>query len=516
MILMKKKFNSQLREAFTAHQLRDNCFLVKTSDRDISLNCQALLVLSPFFRALMSSVPCCTTPTLLLPEFTSASVELFMSMVSEGTTNKAIRSAEDAADVIKLAKSFDIDASNYSVVVPDEEVVTIIDEAEVVKKDRTLNVSLDENVSQSESEDLICQICLTGFTKLSQLMVHYVLAHFMKELDSEFRLLATDKTCHLCAKECKTKQQLYVHIGVKHKKINIILAKHGYKEHIKKVKSVLADRLRNEQFLDASDVSVQDEEQLVVMLDEYESIKEDTLMVLEEYESIKEDTKLELSTSKIIPNKFLEESVSALDFSFTESQGYEDFTCQICFTGHAHLSQLLIHYVLAHYMKELDSEFGDLATDKICNLCAKECKTKQQLYVHIGVKHKKINSILAKHGYKEHRKVRVPNISNKEKIKTNCCQLCDKNIEGLSSLWQHYTNSHFQNDLRESYSNLMDLEEIRCKLCAKQMKQKQGLLVHIGTVHLKVNEVLVKYGLKPLDVKDSKLEKSINLDNSQD
>ena len=394
MILIKKKLQSQLLESFSAHQVQENYLLVKTSDRDISVNYQALTILSPFFRGLFASAPCCTTPTLILPEFSSASIELFISLVSDGTTNKAVRSAEEAAEVIKIAKVFDIDASDYSVIVANEK------------------------------------------------------------------------------KQVK-------------------------KQHAKE---------------------------------------------------ITEPTVNQIDLDKIIPNVSLDESISNysdFDASFVDPQNPEDLTCQICFAGHSKLSQLLTHYVLAHYMKELYSEFRSLATNKTCNLCAKECKTNQQLFVHIGVKHKKINSLLVKHGYKEHtKKVRSGQITkddlvnspvladspiddfpikdesnSKEKNWSNvasCCQICDKNIEGLSSLWQHYSNSHFQKDIKQSFGHLMDFEEIRCKVCAKQMKQKQGLLVHVGTVHLKVNDVLVKYGLKPLDVKESKLEKSINLDISQD
>ena len=101
----------------------------------------------------------------------------------------------------------------------------------------------------------------------------------------------------------------------------------------------------------------------------------------------------------------------------------------------------------------------------------------------------------------------------KVKKSVNSCQMCDKEVEGLSSLWNHYTNSHFHKVIKQSYGHLMDFEEMRCKLCDKQMKQKQGLLMHVGTVHQKVNEVLVTYGLNPLEVKNSKVERT-SLDGS--
>merc|ERR1719233_574818 len=92
--------------------------------------------------------------------------------------------------------------------------------------------------------------------------------------------------------------------------------------------------------------------------------------------------------------------------------------------------------------------------------------------------------------------------------KLNTCQLCEKSIEGMSFLWQHYTTSHFTKDIKQSYGSLMDFETLKCKLCDKKMKQRQGLVTHMGAVHHKVNEVLVKYGLIPLEIKNTKHDRS--------
>jgi len=423
MILVQKELQSNIHEAFRENCSRENFIHVKALDQDISINYQSLAIFSPYFRSLISSAPCCTEPTLFLPEFSVSSVTSFLSLVTHGTTEDSIRSPGEAAEIIKVAKAFDIDASDYSVVVQEDnfpyskkgtnqpKVVSTLEGTEterIVKeepcieepdefydkgKDEALlteeldmegnqskqnitnkkdeyvmqNVSLsqaDASFSSKDGESTVmrCQICSVSHTKLSVLHIHYIHAHFMQEARSEFRSFASEKTCDLCGKECKTSQQLFVHIGVKHKKVNMLLARHGYKEHIKPKRN------------------------------------------------IREAELLQTESSSRVDDPLI--SSKAVDISKSDTEGCE-------------------------------------SSDK----------------------------------------------------KLNTCQLCDKSIVGLSFLWQHYTTSHFTKDIKQSYGSLMDFENLKCKLCDKKMKQRQGLLTHMGAVHHKVNEVLVKYGLTPLEIK---------------
>jgi len=431
MILVQKEFQSSICEAFKENAAHENFIRVKALDQDISINYQPLAIFSPYFRSLISSAPCGTEPTLFLPEFSASSVALFLSLVTHGTTKDSIRSPGEAAEIIKVAKAFDIDASDYSVVVQEENFSTL----KVTKPTKvvsTFEVNVTDEIVKKE-------------------------------------LMEPDESCDEDKREDLLTKELYTNGSQpKHNDTNPV------------------------GFLDDS----------------------------------------------LVPN----ESQSLANSSNISKDGESTgMICQICSVQHTKLSILHIHYITAHFMQEARSEFRSFATEKFCNLCGKECKTSQQLFVHIGVKHKKVNMLLARHGYKEHIKP-TRNIKEAEPLqadlissfddslndsevvdnnskthvevgessdkKMNTCQVCEKSIEGLSFLWQHYTASHFTKDIKQYYGSLMDFETLKCKLCDKKMKQRQGLVMHMGAVHHKVNEVLVKYGLTPLEIRNSKHEKS--------
>jgi len=432
MILVQKEFQSNICEAFKENVAHENFIHVKALDQDISINYQSLAIFSPYFRSLISSAPCGTEPTLFLPEFSASSITSFLSLLTHGTTEDSIRSPGEAAEIIKVAKAFDINASDYSVVVQEDNFSTLKNVTKPAKVIPTLEVTVTDEIVKKE----------------------------MIEPDEYY---SEEKDEALMTEEVDTEDSQSNHNDT---------APDG--------------------FLD---------------------------------ESLMQNESLSLANSSIISKD-------------DESTG--GMRCQICSVPHTKLSVLHIHYIHAHFMQEARSEFRSFATEKSCNLCGRECKTSQQLFIHIGVKHKKVNMLLARHGYKEHikpsRNTREAeplqtdlasshdySLNSSEAVdisrnhtevgeyfdkKLNTCQLCEKSIEGLSFLWQHYTTSHFTKDIKQSYGSLMDFETLKCKLCDKKMKQRQGLVTHMGTVHQKVNEVLVKYGLTPLEIRNSKHEKS--------
>jgi hypothetical protein len=80
------------------------------------------------------------------------------------------------------------------------------------------------------------------------------------------------------------------------------------------------------------------------------------------------------------------------------------------------------------------------------------------------------------------------------------CQLCPKPSPTLSKLWQHYASRHFMAELRSSHAPSTDLESKTCSLCGNQFKNVANLLMHVGVVHYKVNEIMKAKGLEPLSM----------------
>merc|ERR1719318_79779 len=53
-------------------------------------------------------------------------------------------------------------------------------------------------------------------------------------------------------------------------------------------------------------------------------------------------------------------------------------------------------------------------------------------------------------------------------------------------------------EIKERFGHLLDFIKVECNLCDTKMKKKSSLLVHMGMVHMKVNEILLEKGLVPV------------------
>jgi len=76
-----------------------------------------------------------------------------------------------------------------------------------------------------------------------------------------------------------------------------------------------------------------------------------------------------------------------------------------------------------------------------------------------------------------------------ESGKERTCQVCDKKFETDSKLEQHCC-SHFTKELEDEFGYLMD--GLECTMCRKNFKSKATLVLHIGSKHGKINDILVK------------------------
>jgi hypothetical protein len=167
---------------------------------------------------------------------------------------------------------------------------------------------------------------------------------------------------------------------------------------------------------------------------------------------------------------------------------------------------LRMHYS-RHYRTILNNLYADKVKDgNRCFICNKAFKDINQVVLHIGAHHKKIDGVLweqkkisIEDGEVTPKKKVVQNIVSKETA-SNCnydlkCEVCGKESESLSKLWSH-TGDHYLAQLMKRFAGLAD--GLNCRLCRTEFKSKNGLFSHIGCKHGRVNELLIEKGFRVL------------------
>ena len=76
--------------------------------------------------------------------------------------------------------------------------------------------------------------------------------------------------------------------------------------------------------------------------------------------------------------------------------------------------------------------------------------------------------------------------------KKYACQICTKRFVEFRQLRTHYTLYHFWEDLAEQYRDWGDT----CNICHKKYPTEDHLLQHMGNFHCKIDQYLVKKGLR--------------------
>ena len=212
-------------------------------------------------------------------------------------------------------------------------------------------------------------------------------------------------------------------------------------------------------------------------------------------------------------------------------EGSSKFNCEVCHKHFNSASPLAFHYC-KHYYKELQSlEFPDFIEDTKCNKCEKTFPDKKAMLCHIGVKHKLINQILALNGkatvplgaqqetsggqvtIKMEKQSHGPKTKSKTKAQSKTettprrgrvgkeikevrfCEICEKELENVSQLANHMISSHFRDDIKEMCKNMYNGKE--CTECNKAFN-KNSVWQHLGSVHNKLDDVLMMKGFRPL------------------
>jgi len=218
------------------------------------------------------------------------------------------------------------------------------------------------------------------------------------------------------------------------------------------------------------------------------------------------------------------------------------FNCEICKKHFNAPGPLAFHYC-KHFYKELQSlQFPDYMEDTKCNKCEKMLPDKKAMLCHLGVKHKFINQVLSLQGLQK-----IPLGSSAESVNTNVkikmekqaastsfnqrssktrgtkskpadrvetpktrqgrnskeikevkfCEICDKEWENVSQLANHMISSHMLRDIKDRFNTLYNGKE--CTICSKSFS-KNAVWMHLGSVHNKLDEILMEKGLRPLKI----------------
>ena len=240
MMLQKRNHPSLMQSVFKSNNLEEKLLDVRPASGGLyTISSQSLIVLSPFFRGLLSSVPCCTEPQLILPEVSSASLDQFVSMLTGGTTD-ILSTAEEATEVIEIAQMFDIDAANYSVVNKEMTVKQEPLENDIMDRQENIEEEEKDKVKYATNKKMKnCQIC-SKQVENNRLMSHYT-NHLKSDIVSTFGdLMDLDSfICKVCGKRFRRRSPLLEHMGMVHKKVNSILIEKG----LEPVKTRRADDL---------------------------------------------------------------------------------------------------------------------------------------------------------------------------------------------------------------------------------------------------------------------------------
>lgn len=183
------------------------------------------------------------------------------------------------------------------------------------------------------------------------------------------------------------------------------------------------------------------------------------------------------------------------------------FKCDKTFSS----SSNLIFHICTHFTDDLKVFIEE---DQSCGICSEKFLSIQGLLRHIGITHGKLEDILTSSGLPTTVTGRRNVIaSGRNRVRKNHeikelfqCSLCEKEMPSASALTMHLIGSHnFLREVRERYQALY--QDNTCVLCQKRFA-KSSIWQHLGSVHNKLDEILLEKGLKPVRRQKMKRVKS--------
>ena len=144
-------------------------------------------------------------------------------------------------------------------------------------------------------------------------------------------------------------------------------------------------------------------------------------------------------------------------------------------------SDLYRHYSTVHFSKSLKQFIN--VKKRTCNLCGngKVFSELKKLIVHVGSTHDKVEQFLDPSLHVSKRQT----ISYR-KSSDHECYLCHNQFSSQCLLKSHLSRYHFKEELNK----FVDEEQLQCKICHSEFTRVSNLLIHVGIVHKKLDEVM--------------------------
>jgi len=550
-----------LSSVFKSMKTNPNKLLVNTEDNlELTLNINVLALFSPFLRSTLGSIPCCTSPTMFLPDINTRTIIKLRDILNTGVGDNFM-DLNESGDVLEAASVLGIDLTSL-----------YYGAEKIDKSSGEVTVDVDRIGNKSKHMKQIFDL---------KNMAGKEVLFVSKRKDG---ISSSEASSHTgdgkASKHSTTIENVAGREIINNDDLNLNFKFRDLEKKADLKGTACASPTKKGSGLDATK----------------QNIKKETRVI--------EDR----NANDLLETKNINRSDSRPRNNFLEHRTQKN-VCEKCNKGFTSLTMLRYHYC-AHYRTVLKKRFASLYDRDKCLVCMKTFPNPGKLLLHIGINHDKINEILKSKGISElppyspsttldegmepltenddafcnedadkedlemaanpnltkdeknvpllgvgqappvsrtisthssaeeqsthsRNPTSVPDISTTSKspapsttttapetstssfdkndanTTSECnydleCKVCDQKVKNISLLEQHCCR-HFMKELQDQNSSLMD--GLKCNICHSIFKQKHYLVLHIGCKHGKINEILKNkgYGALPCPVSNSSM-----------
>ena len=508
--------------------------LVTREQADIGVPALLLSLHSLPLSSLLSSLPCTVwegaSPTLLLPEHSSQTVTVLLDLLRWGGTARQL-DLPGREEVLGLARQLGI---KLALAGQQEEQTDDVGKSPpkvnfARKLEKELGYLLQQKVKgQGEEEgqegedgvesghgELSCGECKVSLPSVSLLGYHYS-KHFLSLLGRpQFSHMYKDKMCLSCEETFYDRDTLLSHLGVKHQLVNTLLLEKGWRTlQLEKVHKRKHVKTEPGTAVDSSPA---------------QSLDTDPVPA-----SPPSSSPAPFSPVPNLASPTLEKSC----------------VCQLCGKKFPSTNKLGQH-MCAHYIQELKA-LASMYSGTTCTPCGTTYSTENALMLHLGLKHRKINTLLEAAGKepldlkhirpinntkdtkeiketmqfrdapdeKENKKsgevketlpealapIETKSVPVALKGKGLQCEMCGKDCKFPVYLAKHYVNDHFLDRLKTEVGEKFEGQQ--CRDCKKEFTNSKNQALHLGMKHGRLNDFLKEAKLNIVNFKTYDFQKS--------